>query len=104
MWHALHCYLKTAQVFGKTSTGNGFKAGVESPVRVSTTTLYLQPGTKSEEELISSIEDGIYITEISGLHAGLDIISGDFNVQSSGFIIKDGKKASESIWTCLYSC
>ena len=85
--------LKTAQVFGKTSTGNGFKAGVESPVRVSTTTLYLQPGTKSEEELIASIEDGIYITDISGLHAGLDIISGDFNVQSSGRLIKNGKLA-----------
>lgn len=85
--------LKTAKVFGKTSTGNGFKAGVESPVRVSSTITYLQPGTKSEDELISSIEDGIYITDISGLHAGLDIISGDFNVQSSGRLIKNGKLA-----------
>lgn len=85
--------LKTAQVFGKKSTGNGFKAGTSAPVRVSTTTVYLQPGQRTEEELIASIEDGIYITDISGLHAGLDIISGDFNVQSSGRLIKNGKLA-----------
>lgn len=86
--------LKTAKYFNKKSTGNGFKGGAGSNITVSNTNLCLKPGLKSVEELINSIDKGIYVTEISGLHAGLDPISGDFNVQSSGFIIENGKIAS----------
>lgn len=81
--------LKTAKYFNKKSTGNGFKLG--SSISVSNTNLSLKAGTNSLEDLISSTKNGIYVTEISGLHAGLDPISGDFNVQSSGFLIEDGK-------------
>lgn len=86
--------LKTAKHFNKKSTGNGFRAGSGSNITVSNTNLCLVPGVKSVEDLISSVDNGIYVTEISGLHAGLDPISGDFNVQSSGFIIEDGKITS----------
>jgi len=36
--------------------------------------------------------DGIYITEINGLHAGANPVSGDFSLQSAGFMIRGGKK------------
>ena len=39
----------------------------------------------------ATVEDGIYLTEVGGLHAGLNPISGDFNVQGTGFVIKNGK-------------
>ena len=32
------------------------------------------------------------ITSLGGLHAGADAVSGDFSLQSSGFMIRDGKK------------
>lgn len=81
--------LKTAKYFNKKSTGNGFKYG--SSIGVSNTNLSLKPGNETFDDLISSTERGLYVTEISGLHAGLDPISGDFNVQSSGFLIENGK-------------
>jgi PmbA protein len=38
------------------------------------------------------VGNGIYITEINGLHAGANPVSGDFSLQSAGFMIRDGKK------------
>lgn len=77
--------LKTAQIFKTESTGNGFGSGI------SFTNLLLEPGKESFEEMISSIDEGIYITDLVGLHAGVETISGDFSLQAAGFSIKDGK-------------
>ena len=35
--------------------------------------------------------DGIFVTELKGLHAGANAITGDFSIESAGFLIKDGK-------------
>ena len=43
------------------------------------------------DEIIATVQDGIYVTDVGGLHAGLNPISGDFNVQGTGFVIKNGK-------------
>ena len=39
-------------------------------------------------------ENGIYVTEVKGLHAGANPVTGDFSIESAGFLIKDGKKAT----------
>ena len=83
--------LASADFFNEKPTGNGFKAGVAGSVNVSPTNLYLEPGTKSFDDLVASMDSGILVTDVSGLHAGLNPISGAFNVQASGFEIKDGK-------------
>ena len=85
--------LKTAAVAGKKTTGNASKAGYAAPVGTSPFTMYLAPGTVSEEELVAQAGQGVYINSLGGLHAGADPISGDFSLQSSGFMIRDGKKA-----------
>ena len=85
--------LKTAAVAGKKTTGNASKAGYDSPVGLRPFTMYLENGDLSEEELLAKAGNGVYITDLGGLHAGADPISGDFSLQSSGFMIRDGKKA-----------
>jgi PmbA protein len=35
--------------------------------------------------------DGLYLTEVSGLHAGANPVSGDFSLLSRGFEVKGGK-------------
>ena len=81
--------LKTAAKENVESTGNGYRRG--DAMGVSSSFLYLKPGKKSQEELFALVGDGVYITQVSGLHAGLNAQSGDFSLQSSGFLIKDGK-------------
>lgn len=84
--------LKTAHALNTSSTGNGFKSSISSSVSTNPSNLYLVPGDKSLDDMIASVQDGVLITDVSGLHAGVNAISGDFNLLASGFVIKDGKK------------
>ena len=84
--------LKTARKAGVKTTGNASKAGYAGAVNVSPSNFYLAPGKKTKEELISDLGDGLVITEVSGLHAGANPISGDFSLIAQGYTVKDGKK------------
>ena len=86
--------LKTAAVAGKKTTGNASKAGYDSPVGIRPFTMYLEGGDLTKEELLSKAGNGVYITDLSGLHAGADPISGDFSLQSAGYMIENGKKTT----------
>lgn len=81
--------LKTGKKFNTSSTGNGVKHG--SQIATASYNFYIDKGTKTKEELISLVDEGLLITDLSGLHAGLNPISCDFSCQSSGFYIKNGK-------------
>ncbi len=84
--------LKTAKKAGVKTTGNAAKSGYAGAVNVSPSNFYLSPGEKSKEELLSQMGDGLVITEVSGLHAGANPISGDFSLIAQGYTVKDGKK------------
>jgi PmbA protein len=86
--------LKTAAVAGKKTTGNASKAGYDSPVGIRPFTMYLAGGDMTEEALLQKAGNGVYITDLSGLHAGADAISGDFSLQSAGYMIENGKKTT----------
>lgn len=84
--------LKTAQKDGVKSTGNASKSSYSSPIGVSPTNFYIKPGQKTREELLEALGDGIFITEVQGLHSGANPVSGDFSLAAKGFEIKNGKK------------
>ena len=86
--------LKTAAVAGKKTTGNASKAGYDSPVVIHPFTMYLENGTLTEEELLKKAGNGVYINDLSGLHAGANPISGDFSLQSAGYMIENGEKTT----------
>jgi PmbA protein len=77
--------LKTARIFKQNPTGNSFGGDV------SMVNCYLVPGNKSFSEMIKPIKNGIYITDLIGMHAGIKTVSGDFSLQASGFRIEKGK-------------
>lgn len=83
--------LKTARFFKTTSTGNGFKAGLGGYTGVRGTNLIIQPGTTTLEEMIQDTKEGLLITDVAGLHSGVDPTSGNFSVQATGFLIEGGK-------------
>ena len=84
--------LKTARKDGVTTTGNASK-GYAATVGVSPSNLYFQPGQKSLDELLASAGSGVVITDVMGLHAGANAVSGDFSLLSKGYRFKDGKRA-----------
>lgn len=82
---------ETAEKDGVESTGNGTFEGGQMGVGYDN--VFVKPGKKSFDEMIAPIQDGVYITEIGGLHAGLNEVSGDFSCQAEGFRIRNGKLA-----------
>lgn len=84
--------LKTANKAGVKSTGNGFKASYASPISVSPTNFYIEPGINSLEEMTKKINKGLIITDFAGLHSGANSITGDFSLAAKGFYIEDGIK------------
>ena len=84
--------LKTAAIAGKKTTGNASKDSYAASVGIRPFTMYLAPGDLTEEELLKKAGNGVYITSLGGLHAGANVISGDFSLQSSGYMIENGVK------------
>jgi len=77
---------KTARKANVATTGNAAGSG-----RVAPSNLYIAAGHESSEALLESMGDGLYLTEVSGLHAGANPISGDFSLLARGFEIAGGK-------------
>ncbi|HHZ18190.1 MAG TPA: TldD/PmbA family protein [Acholeplasmataceae bacterium] len=82
--------LKTAKYFKTQSTGNGFKMGSDINVDVTNFLLTSDEAKKSKEEIIKGVKEGLLITELAGLHAGVNPVNGDFSAQASGFLIENG--------------
>jgi len=82
--------LKSANKAGKASTGNGFKSG--STIGTAPTNLLVVPGEKDLAGLCEEAGEGIILTDLSGLHAGVNAISGDFSLLCEGYLIENGKK------------
>lgn len=53
----------------------------------------LVPGEKSQAELIAGIDDGILIQVVTGLHSGVNPVSGDFSTGAEGLRIRNGELA-----------
>ena len=83
---------KTAEKDGVPSTGNGFR-GYKGSLSIGSKNLYFLPGQTTRDELLQTMNNGIYITEISGLHAGTNTVSGDFSLLCEGFSVENGKIA-----------
>ena len=86
--------LKTAAVAGKETTGNASKAGYDAPVGIRPFTMYLEGGDLTPEQLLEKAGNGVYINSLGGLHAGANPVTGDFSLQSAGFMIEGGKKTT----------
>jgi len=81
--------LETASKDGVEPTGNGYRGGGKA--HASLENIIVKQGSKSFDDMISTIGKGVYITDFQGLHSGLNSQSGNFSLQSSGFMIENGK-------------
>jgi PmbA protein len=80
----------SARRVGAVTTGNAVRSGFKGTPGVGCLALALQPGTRMQAELLADIDDGVLIQSVSGLHSGVNAISGDFSVGASGLLISNG--------------
>ena len=78
----------TAKKLGSKPTGNGTRAA-SGAVTIGPTNFYLKGGTHSPEEIIGSIQKGLYVVELIGF--GVNTVTGDYSRGAVGLWIENGK-------------
>jgi PmbA protein len=82
----------TGRRSGTASTGSAVRGRRTLP-GVGVHVLVMEPGRRSWDELVSSIDHGLYVTSFAGLHSGVNPVSGDFSVGGDGLMIRNGTVA-----------
>ena len=86
----VHTVYSASREEGATTTGHasrsrgGVSTGLHHP--------YLENGAGSLDSLLETMGDGLLVTEMAGLHAGLNPVTGDFSLSAKGFLVAAGKR------------
>ena len=80
----------SARQLGLEPTGHAAR-GIGGGPGVSTSNLYLAPGTVPVETLIGDIDRGVFVTELIG--QGVNGVTGDYSRGAAGFLIEGGEVA-----------
>lgn len=84
---------RAARQASKVTTGNGRRGSYRArPVPGATNTV-VGTGEETLDELVAAAGDGLYVTQVVGLHSGFNPVSGVFSVGAAGIEIKDGQLA-----------
>lgn len=88
------CYdTYSARRAGVASTASAVRAGFRSGPAVGMRSMSLLPGTATAEEVIGGIGLGMLVQSVSGIHSGVNPVSGDFSVGAEGLMIRGGQLA-----------
>ena len=82
----------TGRRSGTASTGSAVR-GTRGLPGVGAQLLVMGSGERSFDELVSSIDLGVYVNSFSGMHSGVNPVSGDFSVGADGLMIRAGSIA-----------
>lgn len=77
---------ETAKSLGQENTGHA-KRSYKSTLGVGPSNVFIEPGARLEPS------DGIIVTDLMGVHAGANPISGDFSLQALGLMVQGGEAA-----------
>ena len=85
---------RTARKAGRATTGSATRSSYRSPPGVGTGNLVVEPGDAGLAELLTGAGDGLYVTDVVGLHSGVNPVSGTFSVGATGRLIENGELAA----------
>jgi PmbA protein len=80
---------------GVSSTGSAVRGGFAGTPGPGCRALTLAPGPEGydEDAVLAVVGEGLFIQSMTGVHSGVNPISGDFSVGAEGLMIRDGKLA-----------
>ncbi len=78
----------TARKLDLKTTGNAGRSLAGNP-GISPGNFYLQPGPHRPDEILASVEEGLYVTELIGF--GVNLVTGDYSRGAAGMWIRNGK-------------
>ncbi len=80
----------TARKLGLQTTANASR-GLAGTPGIGPGNYFLQPGTKTQQQIIGEIKEGLYVTEFLG--HGANLVTGDYSRGASGLWISGGELA-----------
>jgi len=83
----------TAHRGNAASTGSAGRGGYRSQPSVGFSNLVVAPGALGFAELLGEAGEGVFVTDVAGLHSGVNPVSGAFSVGASGRAIRGGELA-----------
>ncbi len=80
---------------GVASTGSAVRGGFAGTPGPGCRALTLAPGPEGYDEdgVLAAVGEGLFVQSMTGVHSGVNPISGDFSVGAEGLMIRDGKLA-----------
>jgi PmbA protein len=78
----------TAKKLGLQTTGNASR-GLAGTPGIGPGNYFLQPGTRTPQQLIGDVKEGLYVTEFLGM--GVNLVTGDYSRGASGLWISGGE-------------
>ncbi len=80
---------------GVSSTGSAVRGGFAGTPGPGCRALTLAPGPEGYDEdgVLAAVGEGLLVQSLTGVHSGVNPISGDFSVGAEGLMIRDGRLA-----------
>ena len=83
--------VRTARRAGRATTASARRGSYRSPPSVGPSNLIVSEGDADLAQLLAEAGDGLYVTDVAGLHSGVNPVSGTFSVGASGRLIENGE-------------
>ena len=80
----------SARRAGSISTGSAVRAGFAGTPRPGCRALVLAPGQLDQTGILGAVREGIYVQSVTGVHSGVNPVSGDFSVGADGLMVREG--------------
>jgi PmbA protein len=78
---------------GVTSTASAVRGGYATTPVAGCRALLLAPGPLGPQDILSEVGEALYVQSITGVHSGVNPVSGDFSVGAEGLMVRGGAMA-----------
>jgi len=83
----------SARRAGLASTASAVRGGYATTPGAGCRALSLAPGSLGAAEILSEVGEALFVQSITGVHSGVNTVSGDFSVGAEGLMVRGGMLA-----------
>jgi PmbA protein len=83
----------SARRAGTRSTASAVRAGFKGTPGVGCRALSLRPGALDQEGVLAEVGEAVFVQSVTGVHSGVNPVSGDFSVGAEGLMVRGGALA-----------
>lgn len=81
----------SARRAGTSSTGSAVRGGFSGTPGAGSRAMVLEAGSFDQAEILKAVGEGLYVQSVTGVHSGVNPISGDLSVGAEGLMVRQGE-------------